>query len=205
MAARTVIGHPDMPRYNDLMATTSSTKYTYEDYVLLPDDGRRKEIIDGELYVTPSPVTKHQAVSRNLEFLLQLHLRDHPLGRLFDAPFDVILSDVDIVQPDIIYVSNERAGIITDKNIRGVPDLLVEIISESSRGTDEVIKRKLYERFGVPEYWIVDPVVETVKIYRPRAAGYQRVAELSNESAETLSTPLLPEFRIPLREIFTPR
>lgn len=194
-----------MPRYNDGMATTSSTKYTYEDYVLLPDDGRRREIIDGELYVTPSPVMKHQAVSRNLEFLLQLHLRDHPLGLLYHAPCDVIFSDLDIVQPDIIYVSNERAGIITDKNIRGVPDLLVEILSESSRRTDEVIKRKLYERYGVPEYWIVDPVVETVKIYRPQAGSYQRVAELSNESAKTLSTPLLPELRIPLREIFTPR
>lgn len=194
-----------MPGYNDGMVTTSSTKYTYEDYVLLPDDGRGKEIIDGELYVTPSPVTKHQVVSGNLEFLLRLYLRDHPLGRLFDAPFDVIFSDLDIVQPDIIYVSNERAGIVTDKNIRGVPDLLVEILSESSHRTDEVIKRKLYERYGVPEYWIVDPVVETVKIYRPQAGSYQRVAELSNEGAEMLSTTLLPELRVPLREMFTPR
>lgn len=187
------------------MASTSSTKYTYDDYVLLPDDGRRKEIIDGDLYVTPSPVTKHQAASRNLEFLLQLHLRDHPLGVLYDAPFDVIFSDSDIVQPDLIYVSNDRAGIVTDKNIRGVPDLLVEILSDSSRRTDEVIKRKLYERYGVPEYWIVDPVVETVKVFRAQAGAYQRVAELSNESADTLSTPLLPELRIPLSEIFTAR
>src|SRR6266545_5600559 len=183
------------------MATTPSTKYTYEDYVLLPDDGRRKEIIDGELFETPAPITKHQAVSRNLGFLLLLYLRDHPLGYLYHAPCDVIFSDSDIVQPDIIYVSNERAGIITDKNIRGVPDLLVEILSESYRRNDEVIKRKLYERYGVDEYWIVDPILETIKIYRRDGGAYRRVAELSNESADVLSTPLLPELGIPLSEV----
>ncbi len=187
------------------MVTTPSTKYTYEDYVLLPDDGRRKEIIDGELYVTPAPVIKHQAVSGNLYFLLRLHLREHPVGRLFSAPCDVIFSDSDIVQPDIIYVSNERSGIITDKNIRGAPDLLIEILSESYRRNDEVIKRKLYERYGVDEYWIVDPVVETIKIYRREASAYQRVAELSNESGDVLSTPLLPELRIPLSDVFSAR
>jgi Uma2 family endonuclease len=187
------------------MATTPSTKYTYEDYVLLPDDGRRKEIIDGDLYVIPSPVTKHQAVSGNLEFLLRLYLRDRPLGRLYHAPCDVIFSDLDIVQPDIIYISNERAGIITEKNIRGAPDLLVEILSESSRRTDEVIKRKLYERYGVGEYWIVDPVVETIKVYRPEGTAYQRVAEFSNETADVLTTPLFPELRIPMSEVFNPR
>jgi Uma2 family endonuclease len=186
------------------MASTPSTKYTYEDYVLLPDDGRRKEIIDGDLYVTPAPIIKHQAVSRNLEFLLLLYLRDHPQGRLYHAPCDIIFSDLDIVQPDIIYVSNERAGIITEKNIRGVPDLLVEILSESSRRTDEVIKRKLYERYGVGEYWIVDPVVETIKVYRREGTAYQRVAELNNESGDVLSTPLLPELLIPMSEVFKP-
>jgi Uma2 family endonuclease len=187
------------------MARTPSAKYTYEDYVHLADDGRRKEIIDGELYVTPSPVTKHQAVSRNLEFLLLLYLRHHPIGVLYDAPCDVIFSDADIVQPDIIYVSNERAGIITDKNIRGAPDLLVEILSESYRRNDEVIKRDLYERHSVDEYWIVDPVLETIKVYRREGSAFQRVAELSNGTGDALSTPLLPELRIPLSEIFTAR
>ncbi len=187
------------------MATTPSTKYTYEDYVLLPDDGRRKEIIGGELFVTPAPVTKHQAVSGNLYFLLRLFLGNHSIGRVFHAPYDVIFSESDIVQPDIIYVSNERAGIITDKNIRGAPDLLVEILSESYRRNDEVIKRKLYERYGVDEYWIVDPILETIKIYRREGGAYRRVAELSNESADVLSTPLLPELGIPLSEVFTPR
>jgi len=184
------------------MAITPSTKYTYEDYVLLPDDGLRKEIIDGDLYVTPSPIEKHQIVSGNLFGFLWTHLREHPLGRVYAAAFDVVFSDVNIVEPDIIYVSNERRSIITPKNIRGAPDLLVEILSDSSRRTDEIVKRKLYEQYGVPEYWIVDPVVETIKVYRHEGTAYRRVAELSNETSDILTTPLLPELRIALSDVF---
>ena len=186
------------------MAT--ATKYTYDDYVLMPDDRLRREIIDGNLYVTPTPNIKHQAVSRNLLFRLARHIRDQSLGYLYDAPCNVIFSDTNVVQPDIVYVSNERADeIITEKNIRGVPDLVVEILSDSSRKTDQTIKCSLYERFGVPEYWIVDPVADTIKIYRREGAAYRRVAELNNAAGDVLTTPLLPELRLSLSDVFTSR
>ncbi|HUO85300.1 MAG TPA: Uma2 family endonuclease [Thermoanaerobaculia bacterium] len=185
------------------MTTESSTKLTYDDFLLLPDDGRRHEIIDGEHYVTPSPITKHQIISRNLEYLIFDFFQENPLGHIFHAPYDVVFSNTDIVEPDIIYVSRERVEIITEKNIQGAPDLLVEILSESTRKTDEIVKRKLYERFGVKEYWVIDPVLDSIKIYRRSAGSFERVAELTLEIGDTLTTALLPGFAAPLARIFT--
>jgi len=179
-----------------------SIKFTYEDYLLFPDDGKRHELIDGEHYVTPSPKTKHQRVTVKLTFLLEQHIRGTRAGHLFVAPMDVLLSETDIVEPDLLFVSAARSEIITEANIQGAPDLVVEILSEGTRKTDEIIKRKLYERFAVAEYWIVDPVLETVKVYHLREQRYVRVSELSTEAGDTLSTPLLPELRIPLAGIF---
>ena len=179
-----------------------SIKFTYEDYLLFPDDGKRHELIDGEHYVTPSPKTKHQRVTVKLTFLLEQHIRGTRAGHLFVAPMDVLLSETDIVEPDLLFVSAARSSIITEPNIQGAPDLVVEILSERTRKTDEITKRKLYERFGVTEYWVVDPVLESVKVYRLSDRRYVRAAELSTEAGDTLSTPLLPELRIPLAEIF---
>lgn len=177
-------------------------KFTYEDYLLFPDDGKRHELIDGERYMTPAPSTKHQRISLNLAITIGTYVKQHKIGKVFDAPCDVILSDLDVVQPDLLFVSSARASIITEKNIQGAPDLVVEILSEGTRKTDEIIKRKLYEGHGIPEYWIVDPELETVKVYRMSAQGYIRSAELSLESNSTLTTPLLADLRIPLSEIF---
>ncbi|MEC4670846.1 MAG: Uma2 family endonuclease [Nitrospirota bacterium] len=181
---------------------TSSTKFTYEDYLLFPDDGKRHELIDGEHYVTPSPMTKHQRISRNLLGSLFVYIQQMRCGHLFSAPMDIVFSDLDVVQPDLLFISNTRASIITEKNIQGAPDLLVEILSDSTRKTDEIIKRKLYERYKVPEYWIIDPELETVKIYHLADQGYSRTAELSNESSDTLQTPLLPAWELALRKLF---
>ena len=104
---------------------TPSVKFTYEDFLHFPDDGKRHEIIDGEHYVTPSPHTKHQAVSSNLHGLLWAYLRQHPIGRVYAAPFDVVFSDRDIVEPDLLYISRERSTVLTDKHVRGAPDLAV--------------------------------------------------------------------------------
>src|SRR5262249_35803215 len=154
-------------------------------------DGKRHEIIDGEHYVTPSPNTKHQTVSMNLTTAFVIYLKQHPRGRLFAAPFDVVFSDLDIVEPDLLYISRERTSIVTDKHVRGAPDLVVEIHSPSTRKTDELTKRKLYERFGVQEYWVVDPELETIKIYRRPGDSFERAAELSAERGDRLTTPLL--------------
>jgi len=185
-----------------MAAPNPQVKFTYEDYVLFPDDGRRHELIDGDHYVTPSPVTKHQRISHQLSRLLGNHVARTNAGRVFTAPFDVVLSDLDVVQPDVLFISAARASIITDKNIQGPPDLVIEILSETTRKTDEVIKRKLYERYGISEYWIVDPELETVKVYRLTDQRYARTDELSNEADGTLTTPLLSDLRLPLAAIF---
>jgi len=180
----------------------SSTKFTYEDYLLFPEDGKRHELIDGDHFVTPSPATRHQKISLILSTSLQTYLQQRNLGHLFCAPMDVVLSETDIVQPDLLFISAERSSTITDKNIQGPPDLVVEILSETTRKTDEIIKRKLYERYKVPEYWIVDPELETVKIYRLSNQGYARIAELSAEASNTLNTPLLPDWEFALHNLF---
>jgi Uma2 family endonuclease len=179
-----------------------STKLTYEDYLLFSDDGKRHELIQGDHYMTPAPSTKHQKVSRNLVAALWTFVRQRRLGEVLEAPCDVVLSDEDVVQPDLLFVSAERASVITEANVQGLPDLIVEILSDTTRKKDEVTKRKLYERFGVNEYWIVDPELETVKVFRLSGHQYARTAELSVEARDVLTTPLLPDFNLPLVELF---
>src|SRR6266851_2430337 len=136
------------------MAPETSTKMTYEDLLLLPEDGLRHEIIDGEHYVSASPVTRHQRVSYRLLLAIGNYLEEHPVGEFFHAPLDIVFSRYDVVEPDLMFISNQRREIITAKNIQGSPDLLIEILSESNRKYDEVTKRALYERTGVGEYWL---------------------------------------------------
>ena len=179
-----------------------SNQLTYEDYLLFPDDGKRHEIIDGDQCVTPAPRTKHQRISANLTVALVSFVKRRRMGLVLAAPSDVILSDENVVQPDLLFVSTARASIVTEDNIRGAPDLVVEIISETTRKKDEVTKRKLYERFGVQEYWVVDPELETVKIFRRTQQGYGRAVELSKEANDILTTKLLTDFDLALTEIF---
>jgi len=185
-------------------AQSPSVKFTYDDFLNFPDDGRRHEIIDGEHVVTPSPNTKHQTVSMTLSGALTAYLTHHPVGAVFAAPLDVVFSDLDVVEPDLMYISRERAGVLTEQHVRGAPDLVVEILSPGTRRTDEITKRKLYERFGVAEYWVVDPELDLVKIYRRASNGFTRVAELTAEASDVLTTPLLPGFSIHLAEVFAP-
>jgi Uma2 family endonuclease len=183
------------------MSPVTSTKWTYEDLLLLPEDGLRHEIIDGEHYVNASPIPRHQRVSYRLVLAIGNYLEEHPLGELFFAPLDIVFSQNDVVEPDLLYISNERREIITRKNIQGSPDLLIEILSASNRKYDEVTKRALYERTGVDEYWIVDPVADAIRIFRRNAAGrYKRAAELSG--SDTLTSPLFPTLEIRLDGIF---
>jgi Uma2 family endonuclease len=178
-------------------------KLTYEDYVLIPDDGKRHEIIDGEHYVTAAPFLRHQRIVVRLTAQLAGFLRQHPLGELFIAPTDVLLSPHDIVQPDLLFVSNERASILTEKNVQGAPDLLIEILSDSSRRLDEVLKRQAYERHGAArEYWILDPRRKTAQVWERTAEGLRRKPPLSAAAGDVLASPLLPGLEIPLAEIF---
>jgi len=181
----------------------SDVKLTYDDFLQFPDDGKRHELIDGEHYVTPSPNTKHQQVSGNLHWLIRSYLETHPIGKVFYAPFDVLFSQFDVVEPDLLFVSTARlSDAVTSQHVISAPDLVVEIGSPSTRRRDETIKRRLYERSGVKEYWIVDPDVDVVRVYRPGDMGYTRPVELSLEAGDTLTTPLLPGLELPLGQIF---
>ncbi|HEX5714577.1 MAG TPA: Uma2 family endonuclease [Thermoanaerobaculia bacterium] len=140
---------------------TAHRKLTYEDYVLIPDDGKRHEILDGEHYVTAAPYPRHQAILGELHFL-----RQNRLGRVFLAPVDVLLSRHHIVQPDLLFISNERLTVLTEKNVQGAPDLVVEILSDSTRRIDEGLKLERYELLEVREYWTVDPSRNVVRVYR---------------------------------------
>ncbi|MDC8448776.1 MAG: Uma2 family endonuclease [Nitrospira sp.] len=178
-------------------------RLTYEDYRLIPDDGKRHELIDGEHVISPSPNTKHQRIAGTLLTALTNFLREHPLGEIFIAPYDVVLSDFDVVQPDLIFVATAQAAIVTEANIRGIPTLVVEILSEGNRKLDETIKRQRYEHYSIPEYWIIDPALDQVKIYRLADGRYGQASVLSLDAQDLLTTPLLPALSLPLAMLFT--
>jgi Uma2 family endonuclease len=191
------------------MTTRSpSPKLTYQDLLRLPEDLLRHELIDGEHYVSPAPNLKHQSIVVNLVVLLSNFVRAHRLGKVLVAPFDVLFSEHDVVEPDVLYVSAGRADRLRERYVAGAPDLVVEVLSPSSRGLDKIKKRRLYEAQGVPEYWIVDPVAETIEVYRAVAGGsFALQASLAlaagvGGAESTLETPLLPGLRISLREVF---
>ena len=202
--ARNDAGTMELVPGNDEMRVTSpGVKLTYDDFLLFPDDGKRHELIDGEHYVTPSPNRKHQKVSANLHLMIGTWLEDYPIGQIYYAPFDVIFSRFDVVEPDLLYMSNERAAqVLTDANVQGAPELVIEIGSKGTRKRDQTIKRRLYERSGVSEYWVVDPEIDVVRVYRRGAEGFERPDELRAEAGDTLTTPLLPGLSLPLSRIF---
>ena len=188
------------------MPTDSSERkrLTYDDFVLFPDDGLRHEIIDGEHYVTPSPNFRHQELVGRLFFAFETLLEDRPdRGRVLLSPFDVVFSFHDVVEPDLIFLAPDQLDILTDKNIQGTPALVVEILSPSTRKRDVGIKRELYARAGVREYWGVDPIAAEVGIYCRTAEGeFPHVTTLTSAAGNTLETALLPGLAIPLRRLF---
>jgi Uma2 family endonuclease len=180
-------------------------RLSIDEYADLPDDGKRYEIIDGVLHVTPAPAPRHQRISRNLETLLIRALQDTGQGEVFDAPIDVVLDRHTVVQPDILFIRSERLGIIGEKNIEGPPDLVIEILSPSTRRTDVLLKGTTYARFGVASYWIVDPDLDRVELYRldPSTASYTLAAMVS--SPAVAAPEELPGLSIPLAEVFPPQ
>jgi Uma2 family endonuclease len=192
-----------MPGSDPMDPARSGVKLTYDDFVLFPDDRNRHELIDGEHYVTPSPNIRHQRISGNLHLMIGTWLEEHPIGQLFYAPLDVVFSNFDVVEPDLLYMSNERAAqVMTSLHVKGVPDLVIEIASPGTRKRDETIKRRLYERFGVTEYWVVDPDLDLIRVYRRNGEHFDRAVELSRERGDVLETPLLPGLELPLQHIF---
>ena len=175
------------------------TRLNYDDYCLLPNNGKRHEIIDGELLVTPSPCRAHQYVVTQLSYYLVEHVKREGGGQVYVAPFDVVFSFHDVVEPDILYVAKERASVVTEMNVQGAPDLVVEVLSETTAEIDRTTKLKLYARNGVQEYWLIDPEACTAEVYRRKGRGLARVASL--QASDMLTTPLLPGFSVCLRKL----
>lgn len=175
------------------------TRLTYDDFCLFPNDGKRHEIINGEHIVTPSPLTPHQRVVTRLTYYLMAFLEAHPLGEVFVAPFDVVFSRFDVVEPDLLYISKKRSRILTHKNVQGAPDLVVEVLSKGTADIDRETKLKLYERFGVTEYWMIDPEKPAAEIYRAAKKRMKLSAKLAPK--DSLTSPLFPGFSLPLRKL----
>jgi Uma2 family endonuclease len=184
---------------SSLAMKRANVRFNYNDYVQLPED-KRYEILDGDLFMVPAPGIKHQSVSLNLSMALFQHIKDNRLGRLLEAPCDVILSNEDIVQPDILFIRSDHSGIVGELNIQGAPDLVIEILSPGTREKDLEIKRKIYARFGVQEYWIVDPAAETVEVLIRSAIGFATAGIFGK--SDRLSSPLMPDLGLLLVEVF---
>ena len=183
------------------MATAQPVlKFTYEDYRTTPED-KRYELLDGDLLMTPAPNLKHQEVQFELGIQLGRFIKERALGKFFFAPCDVVLSDHDVVQPDLLFVSREREHLLSGGDaVRGAPDLVVEILSPATAGRDRGYKHALYARYGVAEYWLVDPADETIAIHRLRG-GALAVAHTFGRG-QTLRSPLLDGFALELRDVF---
>jgi Uma2 family endonuclease len=177
-----------------------STKFTYDDLQHIPPDHNRYEIVDGELFVTPSPITLHQRIVGNLYGHLWQHVRKHRLGEVFVAPLDVVFSFSTVLEPDVIFVSKPRLGIIGEKNLSGAPDLVVEVLSESTARLDREIKPKQYAFYAVPEFWRIDPSEKTVEIFRLKAGEYELEASLG--FGDALTSPLFPGLSLPVSDLW---
>jgi Uma2 family endonuclease len=179
---------------------TTIPKLTYDDYVNLPDDGKRYEILDGELAVTASPLIRHQRLSANLFLALERHVRECEGGTLLYAPVDVILDRSTIAVPDLVFVSKSRGSIVTERAIEGPPDLIVEILSPSTSRRDRGIKMKLYHRFGVANYWLIDPVRRRLEMRERGARGYKLAATYTGECEATAR--LFPGLKLDLAALW---
>lgn len=174
-------------------------QYTYEDYAKLPE-GAPYQLIGGELIMTPSPVPYHQIISRKIGFELVKFIEERKIGEVIYAPMDVYLSETETYQPDIIFISNERLNIIGEKKIEAAPDLVIEILSESTAYYDLRHKKRVYEKTGVKEYWIVDPIEKGIEVYENINEGF-KIFSQAIEKGNVISK-LLDGFEIELEKVF---
>ena len=182
------------------MLNTAARPLTVHDFRELPEGPPYYQLIEGDLYMSPPPNLFHQRVVLNIAFILRLYLEDHPAGEVIVSPSGVELSDLNAYLPDLYFVSNERASILTEQGASGAPDLVVEILSPRTAKYDKGVKRDVYARTGVEEMWIVDPELKEVQVYRFAESAGTPVATLRGK--QTLTTLLLPGLRIPLAKVF---
>lgn len=181
------------------MQTAQNLRFTYQDYLLLPEE-KRYELIDGDLLMTPAPTSEHQSIAANLFTKLILFIRGKKLGKLFFAPLDVILSDEDVVQPDLVFISKDHEERIQERGVWGPPDLVIEILSPSTEHRDLIVKRKLYGRYGVREFWIVDPKNKTIEVMGWQGSEFKTLQTFPEETI--LKSSILKDLALPLSEVF---
>ena len=182
------------------MVVGPKLRYTYRDYLDLPETSERCELIDGEYWITTSPTGPHQDAVLNLGSELRRFVRANKLGKVFIAPFDVILSPDDVFQPDVMFISNDRMRRYTGDNIRGAPDLAVEALSPSTANRDRGVKLERYARFGVLEYWLIDTVTKNIQVLAAIMGKFETAGVYGE--GDTLLSPLLPGLRLDVSEVF---
>jgi len=183
------------------MAQSSIDKpvWTYADYCVLPQDFNRHEIIEGDHVVTPSPTTRHQHVLVKLTSVLDRHVSVNNLGIVLAAPMDVLLAPTSVVQPDLLFISKKRRSIITEANIQGPPDLVVEVLSPSTAAIDRGGKMALYGRYGVPHYWILDARHLSLETYEIRESEYELISQF--KKGDPVKLRLFPDLAISLADL----
>jgi len=182
------------------MGTEVIPKLTFEQFRQLPSDGKRYELVYGEVHVTPAPATRHQAVLQNLAVNLGYYVIKNHLGEVYTAPLDVRLGEDTALQPDLIFISDANAGIIQEDWIAGSPDLVVEVLSPSTAAHDRATKLRVYTEAGVPEVWFIDPKAKTVEVLRLQGKKYFIDASLAGD--QILVSILFPGWQLPLHDLF---
>jgi len=184
-----------------MSANPRSTLLTVDDYMQMPEESPRYELLDGRLVLmAPSPNIEHQEITGSLYVVLRTHVQLHQIGRVFIAPTDVVLSRRNVVQPDVLFVARDRLHIIGSRTIQGPPDLVIEVLSPSNREHDAVHKFRIYAEHGVPHCWMVDPSARRITAYVLADSEY-RVAVVA-EGHATFSAPPLEGLVINLAEIW---
>ena len=181
------------------MVETRPATLTYEDYLMTPDD-ERWELLRGELTMVPGPTFAHQKIAGRLFLFLNAFVEEKGLGDVVFAPFDVVLSRNNVLQPDLLFVSTEQQSIITEANIQGAPALVVEVISPSTASKDRELKRRIYAEHGVSEYWLVDPDARTISVLSLQDKDFREVGNYG--VGEVLSSPTLEGLVLDLASIF---
>lgn len=174
-------------------------KFSYADYRELPDTPR-VELIEGEFFVSPAPNIDHQEISLEITYKLVGHVKRHGLGKVLEAPTDVVLSLHNVVQPDILFISKERYHLFTKANVRGAPDLIIEILSPGHEARDKATKKSLYEQHGIKEYWIVDPVLRKITVMALKEKRFEVVGVYGRGTVA--KSRLLPGFQVATTTLF---
>jgi Uma2 family endonuclease len=185
------------------MATqfAAARRWTYEEFAELPDDGNRYEVIGGELYVTPSPRTLHQVIVSRLNRVLGAFVEEHQLGEVIVGPIDVLFGEGDYMAPDLVFVRAERHAVVSDRGLEEAPDLIIEVLSPGTAKRDRGIKRERYAHFGVPEYWVVDPVARRIEILRV-SEGVAEPVEIAAASLDWQPVPGGPRLTLDVAHLF---